>query len=51
MDLEGQNLEYHILVNRKQLFASKYLPLLPSEEELRVELLRERALLQFEEGE
>ncbi|NCS35669.1 MAG: restriction endonuclease subunit S [Microcystis aeruginosa G11-01] len=29
----------------KQLFVSKYLPLLPSEEELRVELLRERALI------
>jgi predicted nuclease of restriction endonuclease-like (RecB) superfamily len=43
--------KYSVLADRKQLFASKYLPLLPSEEELRVELLRERALLQFEEGE
>jgi predicted nuclease of restriction endonuclease-like (RecB) superfamily len=38
--------KYSVLADRKQLFASKYLPLLPSEEELRVELLRERALLQ-----
>ncbi len=43
--------KYSVLADRKQLFASKYLPLLPSEEELRVELLRERALLQFEQGE
>jgi predicted nuclease of restriction endonuclease-like (RecB) superfamily len=43
--------KYSVLADRKQLFASKYLPLLPSEEELRVELLRERALLQLQEGE
>ena len=43
--------KYSVLSDSKQLFASQYLPFLPSEEELRVELLRERALLQFEEGE
>lgn len=37
--------KYSILTESKQLFASKYLPYLPSEEELREELERERALL------
>jgi hypothetical protein len=37
--------KYSILSESKQLFASKYLPYLPSEEELRRELERERALL------
>ena len=37
--------KYSILTESKQLFASKYLPYLPSEEELRLELERERALL------
>lgn len=37
--------KYSILTESKQLFASKYLPYLPSEEELRHELERERALL------
>jgi len=43
--------KYSVLSDSKQLFASQYLPFLPSEEELRVELLRERALLLFEEAE
>ncbi|KTC99864.1 hypothetical protein Lgee_1119 [Legionella geestiana] len=37
--------KYSVLTESKQLFASKYLPWLPSEEELREELERERALL------
>ncbi|WP_133127718.1 PDDEXK nuclease domain-containing protein [Legionella nagasakiensis] len=37
--------KYSVLSESKQLFASKYLPYLPSEEELRKELERERALL------
>jgi predicted nuclease of restriction endonuclease-like (RecB) superfamily len=37
--------KYSVIADSKQLFVSKYLPLLPSEEELRVELLRERALI------
>lgn len=37
--------KYSVLTESKQLFASKYLPYLPSEEELRHELERERALL------
>jgi len=37
--------KYSVLSDSKQLFSSKYLPYLPSEEELRVELLRERYLL------
>ncbi len=37
--------KYSVLTESKQLFASKYLPYLPSEEELRRELERERALL------
>lgn len=40
--------KYSVLADSKQLFVSKYLPFLPSEEELRIELLRERALLQFD---
>ena len=36
---------YSVLSDSKQLFSSKYLPFLPTEEELRVELLRERKLL------
>ena len=38
--------KYSVLADSKQLFSSKYLPYLPSEEELRVELLRERDLLE-----
>lgn len=34
--------KYSVLNESKQLFSSKYLPFLPSEEELRQELLRER---------
>jgi len=37
--------KYSVLTESKQLFASKYLPYLPSEDELRKELERERALL------
>lgn len=34
--------KYSVLTEQKQLFAAKYLPYLPSEEELRQELQRER---------
>jgi len=37
--------KYSVLSDSKQLFSSKYLPFLPTEEELRKELLRERSLL------
>lgn len=37
--------KYSVLTDSKQLFASKYLPYLPTEEELRRELERERAAL------
>lgn len=37
--------KYSVLTDNQQLFASKYLPFLPSEEELRKELERERRLL------
>ena len=37
--------KYSVLSDSKQLFSSKYLPFLPTEEELRRELLRERSLL------
>jgi hypothetical protein len=37
--------KYSILNESKQLFVSKYLPYLPTEEELRLELQRERKLL------
>ena len=37
--------KYSVLADGKQLFASKYLPYLPSEEELRQELQRERLLI------
>ena len=37
--------KYSVLADSKQLFASKYLPYLPSEEELRQELQRERQLI------
>ena len=37
--------KYSVLTDSQQLFASKYLPFLPSEEELRKELERERRLL------
>ena len=40
---------YSVLADSRQLFASKYLPFLPSEEELRAELERERRLLMGEE--
>jgi hypothetical protein len=34
--------KYSVLTEQKQLFAAKYLPYLPSEEELKRELQRER---------
>lgn len=37
--------KYSVLADGKQIFASKYLPYLPTEEELRKELQRERRLL------
>lgn len=37
--------KYSVLSDSKQLFSSKYLPFLPSEEDLRQELLRERNIL------
>jgi predicted nuclease of restriction endonuclease-like (RecB) superfamily len=37
--------KYSVLSDNKQLFASKYLPFLPTEEELKIELLRERNLI------
>ena len=37
--------KYSVLSDSKQLFSSKYLPFLPSEDELRAELLRERKML------
>jgi hypothetical protein len=37
--------KYSVLSDSKQLFSSKYLPFLPSEEELQAELQRERKLL------
>ncbi len=40
--------KYSVLTDSEQLFASKYLPYLPSEEELRKELERERAQLQLQ---
>lgn len=43
--------KYSVLSEQKQLFAAKYLPYLPSEEELRIELEkeRERAIKQLEQ--
>lgn len=40
--------KYSVLTDSEQLFASKYLPYLPTEEELRRELERERAQLQLQ---
>ncbi len=44
---EGSNAvaKYSVLSDSKQLFSSKYLSFLPTEEELRIELLRERKML------
>ena len=39
--------KYSLLADKAQLFASKYRLVLPSEEELRAELERDRALLEF----
>ncbi len=40
--------KYSVLSNSKQLFNSKYVPFLPTEEELRLELLRELEILKQE---
>ncbi|TPE46970.1 DUF1016 domain-containing protein [Maribrevibacterium harenarium] len=40
--------KYSVLAGQKQLFAAKYLPYLPTEEELKRELERERAVLSLE---
>lgn len=42
--------KYSVLTDSPQLFASKYLPYLPTEEELRLELQRERTMLSDNEG-
>lgn len=39
--------KYSVLTDSEQLFASKYLPYLPTEEELKKELERERALVEL----
>lgn len=41
--------KYSVLTESRQLFASKYLPYLPSEEELCLELERERTILKYME--
>jgi len=41
--------KYSVLSDSKQLFSSKYLPYLPTEEELRIELQRERSLMKEED--
>jgi hypothetical protein len=38
--------KYSVLSDNKQLFASKYMPCLPTEEELKRELERERLLIE-----
>jgi len=43
--------KYSVLADSKQLFVSKYLPYLPSEEELRQELQRERRLIMAQQAE
>jgi predicted nuclease of restriction endonuclease-like (RecB) superfamily len=43
--------KYSVLSDSKQLFSSKYLPFLPTEEELKLELLRERNLIANRETE
>lgn len=43
--------KYSVLSDSKQLFSSKYLPFLPTEDELRLELLRERQLILDRSGE
>jgi hypothetical protein len=40
--------KYSVLEESKQLFSAKYLPYLPTEEELKKELKRERNLLENE---
>jgi predicted nuclease of restriction endonuclease-like (RecB) superfamily len=42
--------KYSVLTDSQQLFASKYLSYLPTEEELRLELQRERTLLKEDEN-
>jgi predicted nuclease of restriction endonuclease-like (RecB) superfamily len=42
--------KYSVLTESKQLFSAKYLPYLPTEEELSIELQRERALLPAVDG-
>lgn len=41
----GAVAKYSVLADSQQLFSSKYLPFLPTEEELQKELLKERSLL------
>jgi hypothetical protein len=42
--------KYSLLADKAQLFASKYQRLMPTEEELRAELERDRALLENGRG-
>ena len=45
-DKDETMVQYSVLKGNEQLFASKYRTVLPTEEELRAELLRERKLLE-----
>ena len=42
--------KYSVLEESKQLFSAKYLPYLPTEEELKKELKRERNMIEIEKG-
>jgi hypothetical protein len=42
--------KYSVLSDRKQIFAAKYLKVLPTEDELRQELERERLRYESERG-
>jgi hypothetical protein len=48
-DKNDTMIKYTLLEDSKQIFASRYKLYLPSEEELKVELERERSLLELEE--
>ncbi len=43
--------KYSVLSDSQQLFAAKYLKVLPTEEELKLEIERERKMIEFEMGE
>lgn len=48
IDIEEDVVKFTLPEGQKQIFVSKYVPYLPTEDELKAELLREKELVEME---